>query len=111
MDKRTAEALEASIKHWQENVAAETPDNASIDADDCALCKIFFEGDCQGCPIQTATRDEYCCGTPYDEASELFDQWASRPHSVRTRDFWRVAAQKELDFLISLREPTEGAVP
>lgn len=105
MDKRTAEALEASIKHWQENVVAETPGNASIDTDDCALCKVFFEGDCRGCPIQAATGDEYCWGTPYEEARELFNEWEGRPHGVRTRGLWRVAAQKELDFLISLRGP------
>jgi hypothetical protein len=27
MDKQTSDALEASIQHWEENIAAETPDD------------------------------------------------------------------------------------
>lgn len=108
MDKRTADALEASIAHWQENVAAETPDDASVNGTDCALCRIFFNGStsdcCSGCPVQVRTGRSYCGGTPYESAADAFDEWFIGVHGARAA--WRTAARAELEFLISLRNET-----
>lgn len=116
MDKRTREALEASIKHWQENVAAEEYLRASLRAEDCALCIKFnshatdenSEGektDCIGCPVMERTGIRYCEGSPYGRASRALANW--RLHA-ENREAFRAAAQRELDFLISLR-PAEEA--
>lgn len=107
MDAKTAEALEASIKHWQENVAAETPDGVSLQADHCALCRIFFyEKNCRGCPVFARTGEQCCNESPYRAAEYWFEQWKRRPDSAEIRAEWRQTAQKEVDFLISLRDPT-----
>ena len=102
MDAETLAALRASIQHWRENVEAETPENASIDAYDCALCKKFASGftdACLGCPVFERTGTELCGGTPYKEA---FHAWCDWEIGIATREKWRSAAQAELDFLISL---------
>jgi hypothetical protein len=95
-------ALRASIKHWQDNVAAETPDDASIAAGDCALCDAFHdEGQCTGCPVFNLTGKPQCRKTPYANASFWFEAWEDNP-SIKNITEWRKAAQAELDFLISL---------
>jgi hypothetical protein len=106
MDERTAAALEASIKHWQENVAAETPLSTSTDGDDCALCAEFNREifvDCNGCPVRGKTGYRFCVGTPYHKANSARDEWLDADNKSAL-SVWRAAAQAELDFLISLRE-------
>lgn len=110
MDKRTADALEASIEHWRKNVAAETPDDVSIKGDDCALCQTFFlnagaNDYCVGCPVRTRAGRVFCDNTPYVSAGYACDEWLESD-TDEDRDAWRLAAQAELDFLISLREPS-----
>jgi hypothetical protein len=104
MDARTAKALEDSIKHWEQNVAAEKLEDTKIGPENCALCGLFnmphaaSQGtSCVGCPVMDRTGQNFCKGSPYDQV-ELADD---------ARDFnaFRAAAQRELDFLKSLREP------
>lgn len=91
-------ALEESIKHWQNNVAAKTLWQASVDSADCALCQA--QAGCIGCPVKEATGQWECYGTPYYAARNALFRWKV---GIGTRDEWRVAAQAELDFLKSLR--------
>ena len=113
MDAKTAKALEASILHWQENAAAETPTQAEISSDGCALCKIFYErtneadpdGPCFGCPVRARSRRSECASTPWRKAASAWFVWEDDPMSPGARNNFRVAAQAEIDFLISLREP------
>lgn len=70
-----AEAFEASILHWQENVAAERPEDVRMGPDNCALCSLFFEDDCEGCPVMRRTGYRGCSGTPYDLADGAFYMW------------------------------------
>lgn len=102
---QAAEALELSILHWQENVAAETPDGASTNASKCALCREFAGDGCRNCPVMARTGRDGCFGTPYYEAYDALRNW--RDGINARREQWRIAAQAELDFLISLRDPTE----
>lgn len=104
MDKKTAKALEKSIKHWEQNVRAEEPFQASTSAFDCALCMEF--PDCFGCPVMKHTGDDNCYGTPYYEAADALTGWKSEPED-ETKEIFRKAAQAELDFLISLRVETK----
>ena len=102
MDAKTRKALEASIKHWQENVAAETPMGASTSSDACALCKSFFDNYCEGCPVFDKTGKGECGDTPYKTAHDTLRYWQIE-NTERSKSAWRKAAQAELDFLISLR--------
>ena len=106
MDKRTSDALEGSIKHWEENVAADTPYDASTYADSCALCGAFqgYDFDCEGCPVSARANIGMCSETPYVDADAALKFWKLSPNES-CKQAWRTAAQAELDFLISLREP------
>lgn len=108
MDKRTREALEASIKHWQDNVAAETHLDADTGWRSCDLCLLFYNSDCEGCPVHRKTGKDACKGSPYGKASDALYRWELGPDIAERKSAFRAAAQKELDFLISLR-PVEEA--
>lgn len=110
MDEKTLEALKASIRHWEENVAAETVDKASTFAEDCELCEEFqltAMGGCPDCPVMIATGFPFCRQTPYWKAVASYDFWGCDPHNAESRDAFRKAAQAELDFLRSLLPPGE----
>jgi hypothetical protein len=113
MDKRTAGALEASIRHWEENVAAETPHDAGVWSDSCALCSEFLkENDdsyivrCFGCPVYQRTGHHECSRSPYGAARNAWEHWVSESEVPEARDDFRRRAQAELDFLVSLRDAT-----
>ena len=95
--------LEESILHWEQNVAAETPDGASVSAGDCALCLAYYEYGCMGCPVAICTDHVRCAGTPYFDAHEAYDDWLCEPSSPIAKAAFHDAAQTELDFLKSLR--------
>ncbi len=105
MDKMTRDALEASIKHWQQNVDAETPDVASCLSEDCALCQAFPYEFCDGCPVSEKTGMAECGQTPYLNALLAWIDW-KLINSADNLHAFRAAAQAELDFLTSLR-PSE----
>jgi hypothetical protein len=100
----TKEALEGSIKKWQDIVDCKTDDRG---AENCPLCHVFDNLQnlgCKGCPVSERTGQPHCLGTPYEEWAALFRYRAglrmvvgSNPSRERT------LAQEELDFLISLR--------
>lgn len=102
MDEQTLRALRASVEHWEENVEAETPNEASISMHHCALCLRFFEDGCSGCPVFNVTKVVRCFRTPYGKASLKLTRWHSHPYDAEYRDEWRKAAQAELDFLRGL---------
>ncbi len=52
MDADTLTALQASIAHWEENSLAESPVQELTSADACALCELFMDNDCSGCPVR-----------------------------------------------------------
>jgi hypothetical protein len=110
MNKRAA--LDASIKHWEENVAAETSDQASIPYRHCALCTKFDSDEeteatrCTRCPVYRRTKRQLCEGTPYKAAWDALEAWCfAGDKNAAARSAWMAAAQAELDFLISLRAP------
>lgn len=99
MDAKTAEALEASIIKW-ELIKNKKPE--ALGARTCPLCLMFHPnftdgGECDGCPVKQKTQVPYCRKTPYNLASAALD--------FGTDAEWKIAAQEEIDFLISLREP------
>ena len=106
MDKTTKEALEASIQHWRENLAAEAPETAETYGCSCALCRKFAEnrgrGACQNCPVHERTGFKHCERTPYRKAHLALDRWRFTESSI-DRDAFRIAAKAEIEFLESLR--------
>ena len=99
MDAKTKEALLASIKHWEENLAAESPEQASVDGENCALCQTFTN--CRSCPVFFSTGLPQCENTPYYLARVALQRWkfAQMPAQKKV---WEEAAQAEIDFLKSL---------
>lgn len=82
----TKEALEASIRHWEENVAAETPYDASTSGRECALCGLYYDRDCKGCPVFERTGYECCELTPYENAA-LGSKRTKATECRRSEDF------------------------
>ena len=112
MDARTETALRASIKHWEENVAAVTPKEASMHPDSCALCQMFLDDEeCAGCPVAEAGYPD-CRRSPWEDAFDAFISWTvavrlesqgrGNAKTAAAPENWRKAAQAELDFLRSL---------
>lgn len=82
MDRRTHEALLASIAHWKRNAA--DPDRTRYTARDCPLCQIYNPPlsarspaalDCAGCPVYVATGDAQCRKTPLNDARVYIDAY------------------------------------
>lgn len=94
------EALRASVKHWEENVAAKTPEEATPYASACALCNTFWQR-CQGCPVAEAVGDTNCRKTPYAKAAIAHESWknASKFAAWLRCLVWRFYAQREVAFL------------
>ena len=118
MDAKTETALRASIKHWQENVAAKKPSEASAHGSSCALCIKFNSGAvCAGCPVADAGYPG-CDGSPWERAWDGLEIWRAAVNmelqgrgnakTAAAPENWRKAAQRELDFLRSLLPGESG---
>ncbi len=120
MNPETAAALEDSIEHWEENVAAETPDKAHTRGSSCALCEMFAvrrfarkKGPpCVGCPVMQKTGLPGCRDTPWSAAHSSLLLWGAgiscgyeKEVIFRFQEEWRTSAQAMVDFLKGLREP------
>jgi hypothetical protein len=99
----TLAALGRSIAHWERNVAAETPDQASVYAPDCALCDLFHKFECYDCPVMADTGRAWCSGSPYSAAARSYRRWCDDP-TPENHSHWRRLATDELDYLRGLRE-------
>lgn len=97
MDPKAAAALEGSIKKWRKIVAGTGVDEGERN---CPLCIAFLHvnENCVGCPVAVRTGKPYCSGSPYSDyrLASLFG---------RPQDELLFQAKREVDFLISLREP------
>lgn len=108
MDKEMA--LEESIKHWEKNARAESLNDIDLSDSACALCSLFHKKGCYGCPVSAHTKQPYCRGTPYGEAAIAKSDWLRTTRQglevdEKKKNF-HVAAQKEVEFLKSLRKDT-----
>ena len=104
--KRAAKALEASIKHWEENVRRAKfglLNLRHISQSDCALCKLYNQPDNEhrcstACPVKRRSGRDFCLGTPYRYVRRAL---VFNEVSVAVAN----AAKEELKFLKSLRTP------
>lgn len=100
MDPETSKALEDSIEAWRKIVAGTAPVHGS---EGCPLCDKFLSTKkyplCNDCPVKARTGHDGCKGTPYYSTYIKRGVVPSTPEE-------RAAALAELEFLISLREPS-----
>lgn len=117
MKKKAAKALDKSIRHWMEIIAAShtTPlGEIGMGVEECPLCEKFWDADCVDCPIMQKTGKPYCNKTPYydvyDVQREYRNTIAYNQHdgtkAKELRRRFHKAALREFEFLKSLREPT-----
>lgn len=102
MDPETVNALNGSIKKW-ERVLSEGTDGTNWM--DCPLCLLFWEKNCNGCPVRDRTGRPICQGSPFEQYADARD--AVDGDGVDEMDIGEepsviAAAQAELDFLKSL---------
>jgi hypothetical protein len=101
------EALRQSIKHWEENVSAETFGDVSIGNKSCSLCELYLMNDglpaCRGCPVSEETKDALCAGSPYEKVLPRWRIWRDY-RTAKSKESFTSAAQQELDFLRGLLE-------
>ena len=105
----TLTPLQESIAKWQAIVDGTGWDGGS---DNCALCREYFDDNCEGCPVAEATGDTHCYDSPYDAWRDLeppdvevkteagSSERFSRPLSEKAF----AAARGELEFLKALHE-------
>ena len=111
MTPEVKDALENSIKHWEANVRAEHVKDTSASSDDCALCSLFYDKWCVGCPVALHIGDERCRFMEYREAADarrgwhvaIFRHGTTDSRATTHRTVWRKQAQKMVDFLKRLR--------
>jgi hypothetical protein len=88
-------------------LAAETPYDAKIKGEDCALCEMFVEnitGEmlmCKGCPVSERTGESNCYRTPWYMVRDALSEWKC-DDCEETKNEYKKLAQAELDFLKSL---------
>lgn len=106
MTDAVTKAIEGSIKKWQKIVDYLSIKNnrawyiGIIDLeqgeDNCPLCKLYPDKDCNGCPVILKTCRDNCIGSPY---IDFHNAWAVRNLKLARRE-----AKAELKFLKSLRK-------
>lgn len=106
MNRNTLTALRKSIKHWEENLSAARPQDASTGSLACALCEQFlgkvsdkFPYGCAGCPVAERIGKPVCAMTPWRVAYNTWSAWKrGRGRGVAFRN----ACRAEIKFLKSL---------
>lgn len=106
MSPETLEALRGSIAKWRAIVDGTGNDDS---VHNCPLCQQFYDKDCRGCPVYDRSGIRCCVGTPYVAWCKLFGSDTLPAGKIAYSHETKVAAQAELDFLISLLP--EGVEP
>ena len=97
MNAKTRKALKESIAHWKRHATGKSYMDERVHSEDCALCALFLESRCDGCPVKKKTGLHLCQGTPWESAAYAFAAFG-----VESRQF-RAAARKMLAFLRRLK--------
>lgn len=102
LTRKVVKALKASIQHWEAYANGNGATEGYPDAGSCALCGLFMQDNCKGCPVVQTTGAIYCFKTPYKRVVRLIDYLRVRRHKDREiftdPEFIRLAKQ-ELNFL------------
>lgn len=84
MNKKTLKALKGSIQKWECICMGMIEDNG---VDNCPLCLMFYEQECQGCPVKKKTGKIDCRTTPYYSFFVLAADEESIDDMVRMLEF------------------------
>lgn len=119
MDHKTRQALEGSIRKWEQIVQGSESD---LGGQNCPLCAEFADksgedaegneiGGCFGCPVRKATGWDQCQHTPYSAWARA-TPWRGEKIGRRVEhEAQRWLARAELEFLRSLRPSETEAEP
>lgn len=103
MKKIARDALEKCIAKYEDMLRG-VP--TLLGPQGCELCKLFWQPDCGGCPVQIRTGEEDCGDTPYSAISAYLTPDESSLGTVIVtpdrKDLIK-AVTAELEFLKSLR--------
>lgn len=127
MTKATERALRKSIAKWRKNAQAQTPDDAHIFGDTCALCQqiVTISGyrgsravqhNCEGCPVKRAGERCDDGDTVWHKARRALIKWRAvvdfndDDDVADHRNAFSAAATRMADFLESLL-PSSAAKP
>ena len=102
MNRETRKALLESIFiKWENILSCKEDENGD---EDCPLCKMFFNDNCEGCPVKETTGLVSCDDTPYNEWDDNAPKHNN--HSKWLGEYPSIdviyLAVKEQEFLISL---------
>lgn len=90
----TERALRESIRHWRANTFGAFEGRGPFD---CALCRLYLQEMCKGCPVFAFTGNPGCVGTPYSRSAS--PKRVVHADSTFGMSDLRSASQEELDFL------------
>ena len=62
--RKDIQFVEYAIEKWEDIAIGEGEDHGP---DNCALCEVYYDDKCEGCPIFEDTGSQRCCDTPYDD--------------------------------------------
>ncbi len=101
MDRKTYDALIASIEKWEGNAAVRRIASAQVYGDSCPLCDLFWRWNaaCEGCPVRNATGCSECAGSPWKDVIDAYFDFKRGAVPLR---IFRDAAAREVNFLRSL---------
>lgn len=74
--KTRVAALRESIRKWEfvvKELEASPCRKIVCDAEGCALCQLYLENNCIGCPVKKNIGLSYCVGTPFKPIPTLQD--------------------------------------
>jgi hypothetical protein len=101
MNAETLEALKGSIKKW-ESIVHDGEEDKGVD--NCDLCGLFFNHDCNDCPVSDFSGHMCCHNSPHEAfCGYCFDkQKGAHPIIYKVfDDKSKELARAELDFLKS----------
>lgn len=85
-------ALVKSIKKWEKIVAGRGKDHGVWN---CALCQVYYNDGCRGCPVFEKTERTCCENTPYDD-------WNDHQMGVHCNYNMEVGCEVECDICLKL---------
>ena len=115
MTPQQRKALQESIEHWERMRDDPAPQCEAPTSEDCPCCHLYFDADCQGCPIHEHTGKRFCEETPYRHAASIWNKIEAYypqeppPHVAYE---WKDAATEMIEFMQAiLQKHPETQIP
>lgn len=110
--KSGTDALQESIEHWERlractSLLAVLEEGLSTRT--CALCKVYYDDACEGCPVAIYSGAIACENTPFTPAS-IYERECINLEIDFDKTEWQKLAKDELSFLESLKKIASKAL-